>query len=261
MRLPIFNSDRTVGGRVAGALALRRRGRPLPAASLRLRYEGSAGQSFGAFCIEGMDLALTGEANDYVAKGMSGGRIALRPPVPLEAAAADHVIAGNAVLYGATGGELFVAGRVGERFAVRNSGAVAVVEGVGDHACEYMTAGLAVVLGEFGRNLGAGMSGGRAYVYDPEGLLPQRYNPEMVALERGLSAESAEQLRQLVETHRVATGSRRAADLLARWDASLRLFWKVIPKETGRGQDARPVPSASHALAETPQERPAAASG
>jgi glutamate synthase (ferredoxin) len=261
MDLPLFNSDRTVGARIAGTLALERRGRPLPPGALRLRYHGSAGQSFGAFCIEGMEMELTGEANDYVAKGMSGGSIGLRPPSVLASEAHRHVIAGNAVLYGATGGRLFVAGRVGERFAVRNSGALAVVEGVGDHACEYMTAGVVAILGEFGRNLGAGMSGGRAYVFDPEGLLPGRYNPEMVALERGLSAESADHLRQMLECHRRATASRRAADLLAAWDANLPFFWKVTPKETGRGQDARPVPSSTQRISATADsQRPAAAS-
>jgi glutamate synthase (ferredoxin) len=261
MELPLFNSDRTVGGRIAGTLALERRGRPLPPGALRLRYHGSAGQSFGAFCIEGMEMELTGEANDYLAKGMSGGSIGLRPPAALAPAAHRHVIAGNAVLYGATGGRLFVAGRVGERFAVRNSGALAVVEGVGDHACEYMTAGVVAILGEFGRNLGAGMSGGRAYVFDPEGLLPGRYNPEMVALERGLSAESADRLRRMLEWHRQATASRRAADLLAAWDANLPLFWKVTPKDTGRGQDSRPIPSAAPRIqAVAASDRPAAAS-
>jgi glutamate synthase (ferredoxin) len=261
MALPLFNSDRAVGARIAGLLALGRRGRPLPPGAVRLRYHGAAGQSFGAFCIDGMEMELTGEANDYVGKGMSGGIIGLRPPDVLAAGAHRHVIAGNAVLYGATGGRLYVAGRAGERFGVRNSGAVAVVEGVGDHACEYMTAGVVAILGDFGRNLGAGMSGGRAYVFDPEGLLPGRYNPEMVALERGLSADSAEQLRQMLEWHRQATASRRAADLLGAWAANLVLFWKVTPKETGRGQDARPVPSTAPRIsAAAPSERPAAAS-
>jgi glutamate synthase domain-containing protein 3 len=188
-----------------------------------------------------MWMVLSGEANDYVAKGMSGGEIAIQPPPGLRAVSHRHVIAGNAILYGATGGRLFLAGRVGERFAVRNSGALAVVEGVGDHACEYMTSGVVAILGDFGRNLGAGMSGGRAYVFDPDGLLPQRYNPEMVALERGLSAESADQLKQLVEWHMEATGSAHAAELLTRWETWLPFFWKVMPKDSGRGQDARPV--------------------
>jgi glutamate synthase domain-containing protein 3 len=260
LELPVSNADRAVGARVAGVLSLERRGQPLPEDSLVLRYRGSAGQSFGAFCVEGMRLVLTGEANDSVAKGMSGGEIAVLPPEALRRDAHRHVIAGNAVLYGATGGRLFVAGRVGERFAVRNSGALAVAEGVGDHACEYMTAGETVILGSFGRNLGAGMSGGRAYVFDPEGLLPRRYNPEMVALERGLSPEGAEHLRRLVERHLAATGSARAAELLERWDASLRFFWKVTPKDSGRGQDARPLPRPRTTIAVSVDER-AAASG
>jgi len=166
-----------------------------------------------------------GEAQDYVGKGQGGGRIVVRPPAN---DAGDPVLAGNTVLYGATGGQLFVAGRVGERFCVRNSGATAVVEGTGDHACEYMTGGTVVVLGPFGYNLGAGMTGGQAYVYDPEHVLVGRMNPQLVDAARLDDAQAAE-LRFLVERHRELTGSDRAGGMLVDWDATLRVFWRVAP--------------------------------
>ncbi|HZA19207.1 MAG TPA: glutamate synthase-related protein, partial [Actinomycetota bacterium] len=174
---PITTADRTVGARL-GAEVASRSGHGRPLGRIRVSFEGEAGQSFGAFLADGIDLTLTGEANDYVCKGMSGGRVVVRPP---ENDAGDPYLVGNTVLYGATGGQLFVAGRAGERFAVRNSGAVAVVEGTGDHACEYMTAGAVVILGPTGRNVGAGMSGGEAYVYDPDGALDHHLNPQLVA--------------------------------------------------------------------------------
>ena len=172
-----------------------------------------------------MTLELIGEAQDYVAKGMGGGRIILRPP-PDDAG--DPVLAGNTVLYGATGGQLFAAGRVGERFCVRNSGAAAVVEGVGDHACEYMTGGTVVVLGSFGYNVGAGMTGGEVFVYDPAHLLAGRLNPQLVEAGR-LDEEQAARLRHVVERHRELTGSPVAAGMLADWDATLDCFRRVAP--------------------------------
>jgi glutamate synthase (ferredoxin) len=184
-----------------------------------------AGQSFGAFLADGVTLELTGEANDYVGKGMGGGRIVIRPPAD---DAGQPTLAGNTLLYGATGGQLFVAGRVGERFAVRNSGAVAVVEGTGDHCCEYMTGGIVVVLGPVGYNLGAGMTGGEAYVHDPDGRLGARLNAQLVESRRPNDAQAAE-LRFLVERHREYTGSVLAAALLADWDATIRSFWWVAP--------------------------------
>src|SRR5262249_25875181 len=171
-RYPICSDDRTVGARLGGMVG-RLFGSAPPPGRVRARFEGSAGQSFGAFLAGGVQLELVGEANDYVGKGMGGGRIVVRPP---EGDAGDPVLLGNTVIYGATGGELFCAGRAGERFAVRNSGATAVVEGVGEHACEYMTSGTVVVLGGFGRNVGAGMSGGELYVHDPEDVLDLRLN-------------------------------------------------------------------------------------
>ncbi|HEX2326651.1 MAG TPA: glutamate synthase-related protein, partial [Chloroflexota bacterium] len=189
LSLPIRNSQRTAGARLSGAIALRYGDAGLPEGTVRLRFTGSAGQSFGAFLAPGVHLSLQGEANDYVGKGMHGGQIAVFPPTQAAYSAYRNTIVGNTVLYGATGGSLFVAGRAGERFAVRNSGAQAVVEGAGDHCCEYMTGGMVVVLGETGRNFGAGMSHGLAFVLDEHGSFPQRVNRELVSLERLESAE------------------------------------------------------------------------
>jgi glutamate synthase (ferredoxin) len=216
----IGNRDRAVGARLGVAIA-RRFGSASPPGRIRARFEGSAGQSFGAFLSDGAELHLVGEANDYVGKGMGGGRIVVVPPTD---DAGDPVLLGNTVLYGATGGELFCAGRAGERFAVRNSGATAVVEGAGDHACEYMTAGCVVVLGEVGLNFAAGMSGGVAYVFDPVGTLPLRLNAELVAAERG------EPERELLDKHLRHTGSPRAAQLLTDWDNAQHAFWRVAPR-------------------------------
>ena len=227
----ITNADRAVGARIAGELAGRLRGRRLAQGLVTLRYRGSAGQSFGAFCIEGMRMSLQGEANDHVGKGMSGGEIVLAPRRSFPRPLGRPVIAGNAVLYGATGGRLFAAGCVGERFAVRNSGALAVVEGAGDHACEYMTAGSVAILGETGRNFGAGMSGGVAYVLDPDAGLLRRCNTEMVAPARSLSSRDAGRLKRMIEWHRDATESARAAEVLENWEAFLPLFWKVSPRQ------------------------------
>ena len=220
----ITNSDRTVGATLGGAIGVEW-GDGLPPGLVTARFTGAAGQSFGAFLADGVILELTGEANDYVGKGMGGGRVVIRPPA---GDAGDPVLAGNTVLYGATGGQLFVAGRVGERFCVRNSGATAVVEGTGDHACEYMTGGTVVILGPVGHNLGAGMTGGEAYVYDHDGRLGNRLNAQLVQAVRPHHAQSAE-LRFLVERHREYTGSPLAAALLADWDATLRYFWWVAP--------------------------------
>jgi glutamate synthase (ferredoxin) len=220
---PITTWDRSVGARLGGIIG-RRFGSQTPPGRIRARFEGSAGQSFGAFLAAGVELDLIGEANDYVGKSMGGGRIVIRPP---EGDAGEPVLAGNTVLYGATGGELFCAGRAGERFAVRNSGAVAVVEGIGAHGCEYMTSGAVVVLGAVGRNFGAGMSGGDAYVYDPAGELPLRLNEDLVTLER---VTSDEDLRRLVERHARYSGSELAAGLLLDWDTVVLDFWHVRPK-------------------------------
>ena len=180
---PISNTNRTVGTMLGHELTKRHGGAGLPDDTIVVDFTGSAGQSFGAFVPSGITLRLEGDANDYFGKGLSGGRLSVRPPASATFAAEANIIAGNVILYGATSGQAFIRGVVGERFCVRNSGAEAVVEGVGDHGCEYMTGGVAVILGPTGRNFGAGMSGGVAYVHDPDRRLADRYNPEMVTLE------------------------------------------------------------------------------
>ncbi|MDQ1644964.1 MAG: glutamate synthase large chain, partial [Cryptosporangiaceae bacterium] len=195
-----------------------------------ITFHGTGGQSFGAFLPRGVTLRLFGDANDYVGKGLSGGRLIVRPDERAPFAAEDNVIAGNTILYGATGGELFLRGRVGERFCVRNSGATAVVEGVGDHGCEYMTGGRVVVLGPTGRNFAAGMSGGVAYLLD---LDPARVNPDMVDLEP-LSMEDSTELRSIVERHFTETGSPVAEGLLADWPRRSAGFSKIMPRDYKR---------------------------
>jgi glutamate synthase domain-containing protein 3 len=220
----ITNADRTIGASLGGAIGLEF-GQALPPGSVHATFTGSAGQSFGAFAAAGVTLELIGEAQDYVGKGLGGARLILRPP---DDDAGDPVLAGNTVLYGATGGQLFTAGRVGERFAVRNSGATTVVEGVGDHACEYMTGGTVVILGPFGYNLGAGMTGGQAFVYDPDHLLVTRLNAQLVDATL-LDDAKATELQFLVSQHRELTGSPTAGSMLADWDTTLRLFRRVAP--------------------------------
>jgi glutamate synthase domain-containing protein 2/glutamate synthase domain-containing protein 1/glutamate synthase domain-containing protein 3 len=218
----IGNGDRAVGARLGVDIG-RRFGQGSPPGRVRARFEGTAGQSFGAFLAAGAELELVGDANDYVGKGMSGGRVVIVPPAD---DAGDPALLGNAALYGATGGELFCRGRAGERFAVRNSGATAVVEGAGDHACEYMTGGTVVVLGEVGLNVAAGMTGGKVYVFDPDGRLPLRLNTQLVIAER----IADEELRSLLESQLRHTGSARAADLLDGWHEAAARFWRVVPR-------------------------------
>ena len=226
----IRNTDRAVGARLSGAIALRYGDAGLPEGSIELGFRGSAGQSFGAFLAPGVRLHLVGEANDYVAKGMNGGEITIRPPDDAGFRGTEAVLVGNTVLYGATGGNLFIAGSAGERFAVRNSGARAVVEGIGDHGCEYMTDGAVVILGDTGRNFGAGMSNGLAYVLDEEGDFRTRVNQELVGLEQVTTAEGIELLEAMVRRHLELTGSPRAERILAQWRQYLPKFWKVVPK-------------------------------
>jgi glutamate synthase domain-containing protein 3 len=223
----IHNYDRTIGAGLAGEIAHRYGNIGLPGVRITSVFSGSAGQSFGAFSVPGMNLVLHGEANDYVGKGMTGGQLVIAPPVEAAFAAHQNTIIGNTVLYGATGGQLFAAGRAGERFAVRNSGALAVVEGVGAHGCEYMTGGVVVVLGEVGPNFGAGMSAGVAYVFDREGIFLQRFNGQLVEAQRLNDPAESEVVRALIEVHHKKTDSWQAARLLAEWSRFQRFFWRV----------------------------------
>ncbi|MBI4468499.1 MAG: glutamate synthase large subunit [Acidobacteria bacterium] len=225
---PIRNTHRTVGARLAGEIARRYGDEELPDGTFDLTFRGAAGQSFGAFNVSGMRLTLFGEANDYVGKGMSGGEIIVRPPFEARLEGSDNVIMGNTVMYGATGGVLYAAGRAGERFCVRNSGGCAVVEGLGYHGCEYMTAGVVVVLGEVGRNFGAGMTGGLAYVLDERRNFHRRYNSELVKLESVIEESDLELLRQFIRRHYELTRSARACEILWYWDDYQPLFWKVV---------------------------------
>jgi glutamate synthase (NADPH/NADH) large chain len=235
--LAVRNEHRSVGAMLGGEVVRRHGGGGLPDGTIDVTLRGSAGQSFGAFVPRGVTLRLFGDANDYVGKGLSGGRLVVRPaesaPFVREDAdigAEEQIIAGNTILYGATGGELFLRGRVGERFAVRNSGASAVVEGVGDHGCEYMTGGTVVVLGPVGRNFGAGMSGGIAFVWQLE---RERINPELVDL-LDVSTEDEPGLRELVRQHHEATGSVVAGRLLRAWPQALAEFTAVVPRDYQR---------------------------
>lgn len=230
----IQNTHRAVGGRVAGRIAELHGDQGLPPGFLELRFTGTAGQSFGAWCIEGLRLILIGQANDYVGKGMHGGEIIIRPSEEAAFEWDKNVIIGNTVMYGATGGTLYCAGRAGERFCVRNSGANAVLEGAGDHFLEYTTGGSVVCLGEVGRNAGAGMTGGTAYVLDERGDFEKRYNPQLVRIVRVEKDEDEERIRSMIAKHLEYTGSRKAKEVLASWEKYLPLFWKIEshPTET-----------------------------
>ncbi|HSI92913.1 MAG TPA: glutamate synthase-related protein, partial [Jiangellaceae bacterium] len=229
-QLPIRNVNRTVGTMLGHEVTKRTSGDGLPDETIDLTLVGSAGQSFGAFLPRGITLRLEGDANDYLAKGLSGGRVIVRPDRTAVFDADRNVIAGNVAAYGATGGELYVRGVVGERFCVRNSGVTAVVEGTGDHACEYMTGGTVVILGPTGRNIAAGMSGGEAFVID---LVAERVNPGMVDVEPP-TADELEVLRGLVRRHAEETGSELAERLLAGWPATSTRFSKIMPRDFKR---------------------------
>jgi glutamate synthase (NADPH/NADH) large chain len=231
--VPIRNVNRTVGTMLGSSLTKRWGGDGLPDDTITVHFRGSAGQSFGAFVPRGVTLRLEGDANDYAGKGLSGGKLAVFPDRAATFAAEDNIIAGNVALYGATGGEAYFRGVVGERFCVRNSGATAVVEGVGDHGCEYMTGGRVVVLGPTGRNFGAGMSGGVAYVHDPNRTFPALVNYELVELEPVDDADR-EWLRATVQRHKEATGSQLAGRLLEQWASEVQAFRKVMPKDYRR---------------------------
>jgi glutamate synthase (NADPH/NADH) large chain len=253
---PVRNRNRTVGTMLSGEVAKRYGHEGLPDDTIHIQLQGTAGQSAAAFLAHGITLDLVGEGNDYVGKGLSGGRIIVRPNTEFRGWAVDNIIVGNTVLYGAIAGEAFFNGVAGERFAVRNSGAVTVVEGTGDHGCEYMTGGTVVVLGATGRNFAAGMSGGVAYVYDPDGEFAKKCNMSMVALDPVLSSAEQEAkfdksvwhaatrgaerqtdeaiLKGLIERHFKYTGSTRARNLLDDWANGRNKFVKVFPTDYKR---------------------------
>ncbi|HEY3900406.1 MAG TPA: glutamate synthase large subunit [Chthoniobacter sp.] len=244
----VTNMNRSVGTKVSGEIGYQYGKDGLPEGTLELKLEGSAGQSFGTFLASGIRLILEGEANDYVGKGMSGGEIIVKPSADHKFAAGDNSIVGNTCLYGATGGVLLANGRAGERFGVRNSGATTVIEGVGDHGCEYMTGGTVVVLGRTGKNFGAGMTGGLAFILDQEDRFSELYNPGLVGIER-LTDEDKGQVQQLIYKHLEATESARAKEILADWQKFAGSFWKVKPKSLMKPAEAKapapePVPAA-----------------
>ncbi len=248
IKLPIRNVHRTVGAMLSGEIARRYGSEGLPDETIRFEFNGSAGQSFGAFLAKGVTLTLEGDANDYVGKGLSGGRLIVYPPRRSSFLPEENILIGNVVLYGATSGEAFFNGMAGERFAVRNSGATAVVEGLGDHGCEYMTKGLVIVLGRAGRNFAAGMSGGIAYVLDEKGdFAEKRCNLAGVDLEQVTDSADMQLLRHWITKHFDATGSPRAKWILEKWSGMLPKFIKIFPHEYKRvlgvtrvRQDAEP---------------------
>jgi glutamate synthase (NADPH/NADH) large chain/glutamate synthase (ferredoxin) len=243
------NVNRSVGAMLSGAVT-KVHPEGLPDDTIRIQLEGTGGQSFGAFLCNGITLYLIGDANDYTGKGLSGGRVVVRPSIDFRGASERNTIVGNTVMYGATAGEAFLSGVAGERFAVRLSGATAVVEGTGDHGCEYMTGGTVVVLGKTGRNFAAGMSGGIAYVYDEDGQFASRCNTAMVSLDKVLSTAAQEDsmdkaiwhqsqadevlLKKLLAEHNRWTGSKRARELLDNWELARTKFVKVFPNEYKR---------------------------
>jgi glutamate synthase (ferredoxin) len=225
---PIKNTDRSTCAMLAGDIA-RAHGNKGFRGQITVQFDGSAGQSFGAFVLPGLNVRLTGEANDYVGKGMHGGEIVVVPDANAGFVAAESSIVGNACLYGATGGDFHANGRAGERFGVRNSGAFAVAEGAGDHCCEYMTGGVVVMLGKVGRNVGAGMTGGIGYFYDAENSFEENVNNEIVKVQRVITSEGEAQLKHMIERHYEKTGSEKAEDILNNWEEEIGKFWQVYP--------------------------------
>ncbi|MEH1900284.1 MAG: glutamate synthase large subunit [Nostoc sp.] len=244
---PIVNTDRTVGTRLAGAIASQY-GDSRFEGQINLNFTGSVGQSFGAFNLPGIILSLEGEANDYVGKGMHGGEIIIKPPADASYNAAQNVIVGNTCLYGATGGILFANGLAGERFAVRNSKGIAVIEGAGDHCCEYMTGGVIVVLGKVGRNVAAGMTGGLAYFLDEDDSFRELVNPEIVKIQRVITEVGAKQLQELIKTHAERTGSPKAKKILQNWQEFLPKFWQLVPPSEADSPEADPEKTTEFSL-------------
>ncbi len=253
----VTNVDRTVGAMLSNRITSRYGEPGLPEDTITVDLEGTAGQSFGAFLASGVSMHLDGSANDYVGKGLSGGKLTIRTPETAAYDPTENISIGNVALYGATDGQLYVNGVAGERFAVRNSGAKAVVEGLGDHGCEYMTGGVVAVLGETGKNFAAGMSGGVAYVYDPDDEFETKANTGMVSLHDDLEEKDEQMLRRLVENHVAYTGSERGERLLENWERALEAFVKVMPEayyeaitEQGSDDVRNELPGAPEAAAE-----------
>jgi glutamate synthase domain-containing protein 3 len=237
--MPIRNINRTVGAILSNSIVKKHGPDGLPDGTLEIVLRGSAGQSFGAFLTPGVTLKLIGESNDYLGKGLSGGRIVVATPEKAPFLAQENIIVGNTVLYGATAGEVFINGAAGERFCVRNSGAIAVVEGVGDHACEYMTAGTVVVLGQTGCNFAAGMSGGIAYVLDEMQLFDTLCNLDMVELESVCQEKDKQLLQDLIRRHLKWTESKRARQILDAWPDMMGGFVKVVPIDYRKALEKR----------------------
>ena len=239
INLPIRNSNRTVGAMLSGKIAKKWGEEGLPPGTININFTGSAGQSFAAFLAKGINIRLEGDTNDYMGKGMAGGRLVVCPPAEAGFLPEDNIIIGNVALYGATGGEVFIHGRAGERFCVRNSGARAVVESLGDHGCEYMTGGVVVVLGSTGRNFAAGMSGGFAFVYDPDDDFQIRFNPGLADLELVTGPDDIATLRSMIEDHLRHTGSGPAGRILEDWQQALPRFKKIMPRDYRRVLEER----------------------
>jgi glutamate synthase (NADPH/NADH) large chain len=228
--LKIKNTDRAVGAMLSYEISTRYKAAGLPDETLVYRFKGSAGQSFGAFLAKGVTFILRGESNDYFGKGLSGGKLIVSPDDKATFNPSENIIIGNVALYGATSGEVYIKGMAGERFAVRNSGAKAVVEGVGDHGCEYMTGGIVVVLGETGKNFAAGMSGGVAYIFDPDEKFNANFNNDMADLDI-LDEEDFENIRRMVREHFRYNGSKKALEILQNWNQLRGYFLKVMPRD------------------------------
>jgi len=228
---PIHNPDQAVGAIISNEISKIYGAEGLPINTLKLNFTGSAGQSFGAFATRGLTMTVNGNTNDYLGKGLSGAKLVIKVPEGSTLVPEDNVIIGNVALYGATAGRAYINGRAGERFCVRNSGAKAVVEGIGDHGCEYMTGGIAIILGEVGRNFGAGMSGGIAYVFDEKDTFHRKCNTQALNLLKVDEEKDIKQLRDLIESHYNATSSPLAQRILENWETCLPKFIKVFPEE------------------------------
>ena len=229
--LPITNIDRAVGAIVSNEISKIYGAQGLPEDTINIDFSGSAGQSFGAFTTSGVSMTVHGNTNDYLGKGLSGGKLIVKVPSQSTIVPEENIITGNVTLYGATSGEVYINGKAGERFCVRNSGAKAVVEGIGDHGCEYMTGGIAVILGKVGRNFGAGMSGGIAYVFDDDDMFKHYCNSADLNIDPVISDSDIHQLKQLIENHYIATTSPLAKRILSDWEIYLPKFKKVLPEE------------------------------